>query len=223
MNNCKIFTILLSFFYISTFSTVQAVEFKTVDLDRLLKQHPLLSQYDSVTGRFRNTPSEIFSVAELEAQMTEIASSIALIEENKRMLVANTMLETFDRNNEDKSWDTIGKLDRELDKAKAILREKQILYNIGGDPGINKLYEVVSGIYQDVKNENFTASEAVYLNRLPVHVVKAAGFPSTRNYLSEFFYNPDKESLLPYLAHVYNIGMLFNITTYPVVYQKGDE
>jgi len=212
--------LLLSFLYILGCFSLNASEFAVMDLDLLLRQHPLFAEFDFETGRFKNTPSEIIPEDKLKNQISILADEIAMLEEQKLLLVKNKIVEFFDKNMEEENWKKIAEIDKKLINCRDELLKKHELLKIGGVPGISHLYEVLSGIYKDIVKQHFVSSETVYLNRLPV---VAGPFPDlirTKTGLFNFFYKRDEESLVEYLRYNYEIGMLIKSGSDSIIYQK---
>lgn len=94
---------------------------------------------------------------------------------------------------------------------------------MGGTPSIEKLQDVIQGIFRDVRQQYSHGGKAIILNRLPTYISAPSDLRYGRDGLLKFFYNKSDETLKSYIQNSYSIGMLFPATTDPIVFQKEEQ
>lgn len=217
MRVCKVFLHLLSIFVVLVPFSVSAVEFKQVDFERLLNNHPLMKNYDSETGRFKNTPSEIIPVTLIEQRISSLTTQINACKKKKSGLVA-TAMQPGEDHDENLIWDKIGKLDQEIATLQKQCGAETTLLEQKGIPGFETLFKVVTGLTIDVVDGS-SAPNRLLINKLP-------RFPAEPPLLSgfdlrHFYYQPDSQHLEKYLQQAGLIGLLFSKTDCSIIYNRN--
>ncbi len=217
MRICKKNLHLLSIFVFLVPSLVGAVDFKQVDFERLLKQHPLMKNYDPETGRFKNTPSEIIPVSLIEQRIASISAQIRLCDKRKSDLVVSAMSSDAEIDEND-IWGQIGKLDHEISTLQKRLQAEENMLEQKGVPGYETLFSVVTDLTRSVI-ESASAANRVLINKLPRFRSEP---PSLSGFdLRHFFYRPDLQHLRKYLSQAGLIGSLFSKTDGSIIYNRN--
>ncbi len=218
MKNCKKILRLLSIFAFLVPSLVEGTEFKVVDFERLVKRHPLMKQFDSTTGRFKGTSSEIIPVKVLQERVASLTGQISAIEKAKSELIGNAMIDA--KADESAVWLKIGEYDREIDTLQKRLGGEQELLDQKGVPAFSTLFAIVADLVKDICAAE-SASGTVVLNKLPRFSARPPAFAG--NDLRRFFYHPDSASLEGYLSQAGLIGLMFLQTDKPIIFKRAGE
>lgn len=216
MRMCKKILPMLSIFSLCVPFVCFSQALKTVDFERLISNHPLMKQFDRETGRFKGTPSEILPLDVLQQRVGSLTSELEALEARKAKVVATSMLEASGVD-EERVWDEIGSLDRQIAAVKGRLLPEQTLLEQKGVPGLETVFTIATGIVNDVVGAEFAADRLV-INKLPRYPSE----PPTVgvNDLRRLFYSRDRAVLEKYLTAAPVIGLMFSGSDRPVLYAR---
>lgn len=226
MRFCKKFvTFLLCFFYIFTPLTTTGQSFSAIDLERLLRNHPLTKSYDHKSGRFKNTASEIIPPEKLSQQIAQLESSLSAAQAKKSEIIRSSVLNDFDAEKEEQLWDKLKTIDNTIEKQQQELAQKKQLMHTDGIPDISTVVEIIKGILRDVRIDyrKERPPNSIVINRLPRFPTPPPTLENGADGLLSFFYRGDPAKLTTYLKHAYAISLLFGASSSPILYQReGD-
>lgn len=189
--------------------------FGEVDLERLIMNHPMMKNYDSKTGHFKNTPYELREVSELKAENASISAELEAIkqEEMKNSLSALSS----DNVDEEALWGEISSLSkRKLDLENKQIKNKDLIES-GGDPGYTKLYPVIDNMCNDIFIPLYN-KDRVILNKLPRYLSDKPNLEGKD--MHAFWFNPNEDTLFFYLHHASFIGLIFTSVDKTILFQK---
>ncbi|MEW6708763.1 MAG: hypothetical protein AB1403_02985 [Candidatus Riflebacteria bacterium] len=215
---CKKNLQLLSFFVLISLS-VSGQTFSSCDFERLIMQHPLMNQYDPESGRFRGTPGEIISPAEVDSRIASTHAQIDLLQEKRKSVLADS-LKSGDESGENELWENLAGINQRVMELKQSLMELDELKATGGVPPVSRNLPIARQIILDTR-QKFPKTELL-LNRLPRFFMYPPDF--LENELRRFFRAPQQIELLKdYLEQVPAISLLFPATSEPVLIKRGKE
>jgi len=221
MKRWSFFLHLFISFYIMYPSPIQAIEFRRVDFERLVRNHPLMKRHDPGTGRFGNTPSEIRRIEDIRS---DIARTDHQLQETER-IKSETVKTSFFRNdrsqnNAEAAWKRI----RELDTKIAMLQKDRIALTVlladGGVPPLQTMVDCVKSLSADVLKSCPAAGNYILLNIFPRFLSMPPAVPDST--LHDFLETHDPETLRKYMQSSCGMNMLFPSTAEPILFQKGD-
>lgn len=217
MKKCKNFLHLLSFFALLICIPSEAANFSSVDLQRLIKNHPTMKNYQPDTGRFKNTPSEIQPISIVTEKIASLSARIKFLEGDKHEKISNHLIMT--KGNEEPLWRDIKAIDSEIQFLKKEIKDLEDLAAAGGIPGFECVLRISESLWKDVDSE-LNQLPGIVLNKLPVY--PPLNPPAIKNNdLRRFFYSPDHEQLINYTRFSVKTGFLFKATSETIVYQRG--
>lgn len=218
---CKKILHLSLFFAFSVPFFLNAQTFNTVDLERLLQNHPMMSQFEQETGRFKGTPSEIRNIETLKTDSASISRYIETLNADRKKKLQLLMTSTDESSNEESLWNYLNECDQQIEKKKLELKEVEDLIITEGVPGFETVLKIVTTIKSDIFS-HINASNTIVLNRLPR---TGANIPPyfSRKVLRDFYWHKDSESLEAYLKQAGRIGLMFSSIDNPVVYNLTTE
>ena len=219
MKNCKNFLRLLSFFVVICPISLFAIEFKTVDFERLLHAHPLMKHFDPATGRFNGTISAIIPIEIMEQRVASLAAQINTLENAKSELARQALNSAGI--NETIVWSRIGEHDAAIASLQKQLAADRELLDQKGVPALTTLFSQATTLVRDVVS-SAAASDSLLINKLPRF---RSGRPMPEdNDLRRFFYFKDAPRLEKYLQESGTIGLMFSQTDRPVLFARnGDD
>jgi hypothetical protein len=216
---CKNFLHLLSFFVIFLSFSAEAQTFKVHDLERLIKNHPMMKNYDPKTNRFRNTPSEARPLEEIDAGIISTKEEISALEKEKKSVLGSSMKKTLDAEAEKELWKKLNDMGNRIKELKQNLLDLTELQATNGVPPASRLLPIAREILLDIKEEITTNENEIVLNYLPRFYQPPPNL--IKNPLKNFFANPDQtESLLNYIKHANLMSLLFSGVAAPVLYNE---
>jgi len=217
MKKCKKILLLLNFFALLLPLSLNASAFSEVDLQRLLKNHPIMKNYQPETGRFLNTPSEIQPIEKIKVVISSLTSRIELLESEKKRKLSDHF--STESSGEESLWQSLKGKDSEIESAAKEIKHLKELSAAGGIPGFETVLKISEEIWKDIYSE-LVGLRGVVVNNLPVN---PPGIPPNinNNDLRRFFYSPLPESLTAYTKFSIEIGFLFRTSSKTIIYQKG--
>ncbi|HNX74813.1 MAG TPA: hypothetical protein PLM07_07375 [Candidatus Rifleibacterium sp.] len=218
MITCKKFLRLLSFFVVFCPASLFALEFKTVDFERLLRAHPLMKHFDPDSGRFKGTISEIIPVEVMQQRVASLTAQIAARETAKSELARQALNSTIV--DEAAIWNSIREHDTAIASLKKQLAAEQELLDQKGVPALTTLFSQTTTLVRDVVR-GAAASGSLLINKLPRF---RSGLPRPgENDLRRFFFYLDAPRLEKYLQNSGTIGLMFSQTDRPVLFERNGE
>ncbi|HOY66348.1 MAG TPA: hypothetical protein PLP29_05615 [Candidatus Ozemobacteraceae bacterium] len=138
-----------------------------MEFDRLLREHPLMSQFDEETGRFKGTPSEVREAASIASEIASLDRDLASVERRRSEMAGALLLASDPLGADFSGWNEV----READAGIAELQKRRDaltgLMRIGGAPDADSLTPLVSGLVQDLLASCSRAPDTILLNRFP--------------------------------------------------------
>lgn len=189
--------------------------FGEADLERLIMNHPMMKNYDSKTGYFKNTDYELHNVENLKADNASMANEIDFIKA-KELKNSSKIFEDSDFD-EEELWSDIASLSRlKLEYNYKIIKNDNLIVS-EGKPGTEKLYPIIDKMCNDIFIPLYNKDKVV-LNKLP-------RYPSNKPELEGkdlhyFWYNPDEKVLRFYLQQAYCIGLIFPRSDKTILFQR---
>lgn len=216
MKKCKNFLLLLSFFALGVHLSVQSAEYQEADLQRLIRNHPLIKDFQPETGRFKNTPSEIQPVERLIGNKNKLTLAISELEKEKR----NKLAEHLVAGNavEEQLWEKIKEIDSEVEKHQKEIRELDDLIAAKGVPGFETVIKISEQLWNDI-SVGLPSNEAIILNKLPFQPPDLPPTIENRD-LRHFFYSPSPENLQKYINYSIETGFLFQSINKTILYSE---
>ena len=210
---CKKNLRLLSFFVFFCCLPAQSQTFGTADLERLIKQHPMMKNYDPETGRFNNTPSQVVSPVKINSQIASAQAEIATFE-NLRKKQLNQALGEKGSVDEKLVWQRLTELSESIKQRKRLLLDLEELRATGGVPAISRVLPIARNIILEVREQ--LPSSDIVLNKLPRFY---RSFPEfVGNPLQEFFFDSKRtDDLLAYIRQVSCLSLLFPRVKEPIL------
>jgi len=211
---CKKILLLLSIF-VGFAGLANALTFSVEDLERLIGNHHLLKKYDAKTRRFKDTPSQIVPVEQVQEQIARLHAEIDELEQAREKLVKQTIENVEDE--ESDLWSRLNELADQIKIKRQQLPELNELEATGGVPPVSRVIPIAREILLDVRKE-FSGTDIV-LNRLPVFYQKPPQFQP--NPLLQFFQQPDRrEFFIEYQKHIPSISLIFSGINQPLLINK---
>ena len=214
---CKKKLHLLNFFAVFLCCTLAAQEFKEVDFERLLRNHPMMQNHDPLTGRFRNTPSEPQSVEKLSSTGQELKERLLELDRQRATLTLSSLKQSaVSRSQEEPIWASLAAIDKETSEIQSSLREIEELLASHGIPGFVTVMDIADQLTAELLAH--VAGSPIVINKLP----RFYSSPPLLNNLDlrRFFWKNDAQLLENYLAYSHVISLLFSSTDRVIVYQK---
>lgn len=186
--------------------------FAPADLEKLLRSHPIVSQYDPVQKRFRGTPSEFPDRKRISSELETVRRELAELDSRRALGIASQTV----RAQEDEFWaflsEESGKRDRLLS------RERELSELLSGPERTPD--SSILPIVKKLANEIMTSlPDAVVLNRFPEIVppeVPFEGWNPYRHFLAE----SATASLALYLRAIPSVRHHFPTVREPLLYQR---
>ena len=226
-NKINIKLIFIAFFVLFVFNvnTLHSVSFKEVNYIKAIKSHPLLKQYDPITGRFKNTKSEIISLDELKKDINKLNIEKKELIEKRNALANDSVLIIL---GEDSSvWKDIKQYDERILKINELIKEKQNLISTDGIPHFTVVIPQIESIVKETIS-SLTANvddETIVLNSFPMFYCdfKEVRFNNKYSGYEAFMKTKEKKYLVNYIKENYNISFLFPLVKRSVLYKKGSK
>eukprot|EP01156_Anaeramoeba_ignava_P016542 Anaeramoba_ignava/a623857_4.p1 GENE.a623857_4~~a623857_4.p1 ORF type:complete len:224 (+),score=16.72 a623857_4:50-721(+) len=212
---CKKIFILLSFFYIFSVPQIFAQQFKTVDLERLISNHPLMQKFDQNTRKFKGTESENQNPKELKKQTEDLKQKLQALKKERKNVVLASFAPANNAKQSEKTWASLRQIDKQIKEIDDQIFDNEQLLTLNGVPPVTKIMPQVRQILKDSINKVASDKNAILLNKLPRF--KSEPPKLSANPFQTFLENPVKQKLENYIAHRAHIGLLFSITDIPVI------
>ena len=214
------------FIAMCTCNEVFSWQFKQIDYLRMLQNHPIMADYDSNTGRFKNTNSQQMSLEEIDKQTKNLLDKIQSCKDLQSKLAnnPNVMLEI---NEKDSNWQKIGDIDKQIEDYKNQISRLIELKENSGIPSKTEIFAVIDTIIEDIK-ANYVkgiASGTIIINKLPFYH-RGVEPPLIDNYEKgylNFFKTKNENSLVDYISYSPYIGLYFPVTENSVLYLRESE
>ena len=211
ISNKNAFTaVLFSFVFWSSVGFAQS--FVQSDLDRLIKNHPLMKSFNKDTGFFENTN---YDKADVNKIFKETSGMEQELDEINKKISSDSKIIFSDGSDEEKIWEDINQLNTRQEEIERKLKNNQDIIDREGYPERTNLVKIVDKITEDSILPLFDNNKIV-LNKLPKYDCLPPEIQSKD--LRNFYYSLESDNLKEYLRHSYNIGLLFlhsdNIVSY---------
>lgn len=186
--------------------------FATADLEKLLRAHPIVSQYDPVQKRFRGTPSEFPDRRKISSELETVRRELAGLDSTRALGIASHAV----RAREDELWvflsEVTGKRDRLLS------RERELTKILNGPEKTpdSSILPIVKKLANEITS---SLPNAVVLNRFPEIVPPEAPFEGWNPY-RHFLDESATESLALYLRAIPAVRPHFPTVREPLLYQR---
>lgn len=179
-----------------------AQTFSETDFERLIMKHPMMKNYDSKTGHFRNTSHQIRSKDELEAIAASITAELEKLKDDKAQTVDCIWGEVED---EEDFWGGIASLDARKKELQKKQYENNKLIEQDGVPGTNHLLPIINDMTNDLMIPLYNPNK-VLLSKLPRYFCKPE---RTENGVRAFITKGNKKVLKEYLSQASAYAGLF--------------
>lgn len=220
MKNVSFFLHVSLFFYMLCAGTLAAQEYHRIDLERLLREHPLMKRFDPEVARFIKSPDDRKDVSLIPAERASVEKRLAQAEAAKSAIVKNTLLSRSDPKALEEAWARIRKIDSEISVLKSTLERLSKLLEAGGIPSLKALMDDVSALLSDVFSRQPHGSTAILLNVFPRFSAPCPAFPE--NGFIEFLRSKDVRFLRTYTSFSCSTGLLFPSSSEPILFNKGE-
>lgn len=213
MKKCLNFFTLISFVLFT--APLFAQTFGEVDFERLLMNHPMMKNYDSQTGHFKNTPHELRNVADLKAENASMTAEIKDIVKKESEKSSSAINDDID--DEEGFWDSVSNLAKKQADLEYRIRKNNELIETNGDPGYQKLYPIVDDMCNDLFVPLYDKDKVV-LNKLPRYFIPLPDFNGKD--MHNFWFKKDPRILEGYLENASVLALIFANSDKTVLYQK---
>ncbi len=220
MKSVSYFLHLSLFFYILCAGTLAAQEYRRVDLERLLREHPLMKRFDPEVARFIKTPGDRKDVALIRMEVAEIEKHLTQAEAAKSAVVKGNLLSQPDSRAREEAWTHIRKMDSEIAVLKSTFERLSKHLEAGGIPTLKALMDDVRSLLSDILSRQSHGSTAILLNVFPRFSAPCPAFPETD--LNDFLSSKDASILRTYTSFSCYTGLLFPSCSEPILFPKGE-
>ena len=212
MNKSIVYLFIFIIFY--NISVVSAQTFKQEDLDRLIKNHPLMGKYDKSTGFFKNTAYDRIDINLLKQENASLSKELKSIKTEKNKYSQNI---SFDDSENDDTWHKLSELDVKIEQLEKQINKNEYIITTNGLPAKLELVKIADSIIEDCILPLYNNNQVV-LNKLP----QLSYIETKLDYsdLRRFFYTLDEHILNNYLEYSYVIKSLFYDTENIILYQN---
>ncbi|HNW35662.1 MAG TPA: hypothetical protein PKM25_12060, partial [Candidatus Ozemobacteraceae bacterium] len=179
MKRRSFFLHLFIYFYMLYPSSIQAIEFRRIDFERLVRNHPLMRRFDAGTGRFRGTPSEVRSIEDVRSDIARMDYQIQETERKKGETVkASFFFQNTAETSTEAAWHRINGMDAEIATLKKNRAALASLLEQGGVPPEQTLIDCVKSLAADILSSCPAASDSIVLNVFPRFPSPPPGVPA---------------------------------------------
>lgn len=220
MKNVSFFLHLSLFFYMLCAGTLTAEEYRRIDLERLLREHPLMKTFDPEVARFIKTPDDRKDVPLIHTERAEIEKRLAQAEAEKSAIVKGNLLSRPAPKALEEAWARIRKMDSEIAGLKSSLERLSKLLEAGGIPTLKMLMDDVRALLSDILSRQPHDDTAILLNVFPRFSAPCPAFPG--NGLSDFLRSREALMLRTYASFSCYTGLLFPSCSEPILFRKGE-
>mgnify|MGYP000905693431 CR=1 FL=1 len=207
-------------FYILCAGTVAAQEYRRIDIERLLREHPLMKKFDPEVARFIKTPDERKDVSLIRTERTEIEKRLAQAEAAKSAIVKSNLLSRPGSKELEEAWSRIRKMDSEIAGLKSTLERLSKFLEAGGIPTLKVLMDDVRWMLSDILSRQPHGETTILLNVFPRFSAPCPAFPESG--LSDFLHSKDVGMLRTYASYSCYTGILFPSCSEPILFRKGE-
>lgn len=220
MKNVSFFLHLSLFFYIFFPGTLIAQEYHRIDLERLLREHPLMKRFDPETARFIKTPDDRKDVSQIHAELADLEKRLTQAEAEKSAIVKGDLLSQTDPRKLETIWERIRKMDSKIAAMQNEFERLSKLLASGGIPPLKTLMDDVGTLISDVLSRIPHGHTAILLNLFPRFPVPCPAFPEAG--LNDFLRKNDVHLLRRYASFSCYTGLLFPSCSEPILFNKGE-
>lgn len=220
MKSVSFFLHSLLFFYMFSLCPAFSQEYRRIDLERLLRNHPLMKQFDPKTARFVRSADERKDATQLQAELGVLERRIAEAESEKSRFVKTSLLNDSSSGNTEAAWEHLRNFDEKISLMQKEKAKMSDLLRTGGVPPLKTLYDDVKGLAADLFPRQQSGSGTILLNVFPRYPVKHPELPEMS--LNDFFQTRNLSILRQHASFSCYTGLLFRATAEPILYIEGE-
>lgn len=212
MRTVSLFLHLSLLFYIFLPCGLRGEEYRHIDLERLLSNHPMMRRFPA--------PDDSSGFTRIREELGQLEKRLAKAEADKALFLKSVLMNRPGAHEGEAVWERI----REFDAGIALLRKNQeelsTLLAAGGIPPLEAMASGVKSISQDILSRHAHGLPTIILNSFPRFPVECPAFPEEN--LHTFLQTKDPAVLRRYASFSCYTSLLFGSTSNPVLFIKGE-